>query len=148
MNAHLKHEPKLTGSPSTHAPTHPLSDLQPKHSSLALVSTAHMISCLESNQPTMLGAPLISTQILPSSLLANLLHGNPTNSESYNDLTCSLNQWILTQTPTFGVALLSSTISFAPETRMTSTPRSRSFGLMGRIHGSDSMLCESKTLIP
>ena len=49
LNAHLKHEPRLTGSPSTRSPTHPLSNLQPKHSSLALVSTAPMISSLQSN---------------------------------------------------------------------------------------------------
>ena len=147
LNAHLAHKVKSIGLPSTHVPIHHHSDLQPRHSSLDLASTAHMNSCLHSKQ-LILGTPLTSTQIQPSSPLATLLLGNPTSSMNYNNLTCSQNLWILTQTPTFGVALLSSTTSFAPKTRMTSTPRSRSFGPMGKIHGSDLMLYRSKTLIP
>ena len=44
LNAHLAHKPKSIGLLSTRVPTHPLFDLQPRHSLSALASTAHMIS--------------------------------------------------------------------------------------------------------
>ena len=147
LNAHLEHEARLTGSPLIYGPTHCLSDLQPRHSSLALAFTAPMNSYLQSNQ-LMLETLLISIQTQLSSPLETLLHGNPTSSENYNDLICSPNLWILIQTPTSGVALPSSTTSFTPATRMTSTPKSRPSGQMGRTCGSGSMHYESKTLIP
>ena len=101
LNTHPEHEPRLTDSPSTPGPTHPLSDLQPRHSSLVLVSTAPMIYNLPWN-PSTLGTLWISIQTQPSSPLETLPHGNPTSFENSNDLTCSPNLWTLIQTPTSG----------------------------------------------
>ena len=144
LNDYLLHKHRSTSLPSTHGPTHHLSDLQPRHSSLALVFTAPMISNLPWNQ--LISETLsISIWTQLSSPLEASTQGNPTSSENSNDLICSPNLWILIQTPTSGIALLSSTTSSAPETRMTSTPKSRPYGQMGRTHGSSSMHYESKT---
>ena len=146
LNAHLGHEPRLTGSLSTPSPIHHLSELQPRHSSSGLVYTVPMISYLQSNQLT-LGPPSISILTQLSSPLEPLPHGNLTSSVNYNDLTCSPNLWTQTQTPTYGVALPSPITSFTPKTRMTSTPRSRPSGPMGRTHGYHLTHYESKTHI-
>ena len=119
---HLAHELKSTGLHSIHGPTPHLSNLQYRHSSLVLVFTAPMISILPWQQ--LMSAPQwISIRTQLNSPLVISIHGHPTNSENFNDLICSPNQWTLIQTPTSGIALLSPTTSFAPETRTTSTPK-------------------------
>ena len=145
LNAHLAHELKLTGLPSTHSPTPHLSNLQPRHSSLALVFTAPMISNLPWNQ-FMSESPSTSIWTQLSSPLATLPHGNPTSYANSNNLICSPNPWILIPTPTYGAALPSPITSFAPATRTTSTPRSKPSGPMGRTHEYVSMHYRSKTL--
>ena len=96
-------------------------------------------------QPTYVGNPIdINPDPTQFTLAASLL-GNHTNSRSYNTSTCSRNPC---QTPAFDVASLSSATSSTPRTRKIYTPKSKSFGLMGRIHGFDWMPYGSKTLIP